>query len=227
MKDSITVDELAAMLRGGVSRVRRDLDLLTRLDSAIGDGDHGLAMQRAADAIEAALAGGAGSLGDLLSRVGWEVMSIDGGSTGPLLGSLFLGMSDGAGPAASLDRDQLRALFEAGLNGLRGATGAKVGDKTLMDALIPAVDAIAACPAGADIPACLAAAAEAAERGAEATRPLRARFGRARNLGDRAIGHLDPGAVTVSLLFQGFAEALAPLPPPRDPESEENPSHGR
>jgi dihydroxyacetone kinase-like protein len=135
-------------------------------------------------------------------------MNCDGGSTGPLLGSFFMGMSEAAPDQPDLDCAALVAIFEGGIRKLAKQSRAIVGDKTMMDAFLPALDALhAATPAGC-IHTALQQAAAAAAAGAEATKQFRAKFGRARNLGDRVIGHTDPGAVSVSLLFKGFSEAL-------------------
>jgi dihydroxyacetone kinase-like protein len=138
------------------------------------------------------------------------MMCIDGGSTGPLWGSLFVGMSTGVGEADSLDCGAVADAFEAGLAKIQKQSKAQVGDKTMMDALIPAVGAIrTAADASASINDAMSAAAQAAAEGAEATAGMQAKFGRARNLGERVIGHIDPGATSMSLLFKAFSEALA------------------
>ncbi len=209
MPETIGYDDVAGMLRGAAARIRENHEHLSKLDSATGDGDHGVAMLRAADAIEKAVGEGDGKVGSLLSAVGWGVMSIDGGSTGPLFGSLLMGMSDAVGDADALDCDAVAAMLEAGLAKVRKQTKAQVGDKTMIDALAPAIDAFrAAADAQEDVAAALAKAAEAAAKGAAATVDMQAKFGRARNLGERTIGHVDPGATSVSLIFQGFCDGL-------------------
>jgi dihydroxyacetone kinase-like protein len=146
----------------------------------------------------------------VLEAVGWNVLSVDGGSTSPLLGSFFLGMAEGAAGRDRLDCAGVAAAFESGLAKLRQQTPAKVGDKTMLDALVPAVEALRrAADRGADVPEAMTLAADAASAGAEGTRALQARFGRARNLGARTIGAPDPGATSVSLLFAGFRDGIA------------------
>jgi phosphoenolpyruvate---glycerone phosphotransferase subunit DhaL len=147
-------------------------------------------------------------LQELLAKAAWEVMGCDGGSTGPLLGSFFLGMSEAVAGRSELDLAAVVAMFEGGISKLARQSRARVGDKTMMDAFLPALEALKAAPAASGLRAALEQAAEAAARGAEETKKFRAKFGRARNLGDRAIGHPDPGAVSVSLLFKGFSEAV-------------------
>ena len=136
-------------------------------------------------------------------------MCVDGGCTGPLLGSLFMGMSESVNEKTELDCAALAAMFESGLAGVQKQSKAKMGDKTMMDALEPAVAAIReACDSGKSISDALFESARAAEKGAEATKEFIARFGRAKNLGDRTVGCQDPGATTIALMFRGFAKAL-------------------
>jgi dihydroxyacetone kinase-like protein len=205
---NLTSLDLAAILRSGAARVKENHELLSRLDAATGDGDHGVTMKRVAEAIiESAAEGQSLGVGPLLEQVGWNVMSVDGGSTSPLLGSFFMGMSEAVGGAETVDSPALAAAFAAGLAKLRAQTQAQPGDKTMLDALVPAVEAMSqAAASGAAPAAMLAQAAEAAQQGAEKTAALQARFGRARNLGPRTIGHVDPGATTIALLFAGFRE---------------------
>ena len=207
---NLTAADLAEILRSGAARVKENYELLSRLDAATGDGDHGVTMKRVAETIVDAIAEGqALGLGPLLEQVGWNVMSVDGGSTSPLLGSFFMGMSEAVGGSETLDGPGLAAAFEAGLAKLRAQTAAKVGDKTMVDALVPAVEALRlAAEAGAEPAVLLTRAAEAAQRGAEQTSALQARFGRARNLGPRTIGHVDPGATSIALLFAGFCDGV-------------------
>ena len=210
MSSRLTLSDLRAMLRGAVAEIGANHEWLSRLDSAIGDGDHGTAMLRAMRAIETAIdAPECGTIEDLLSRVAWDIMGIAGGSTGPLLGSFFLGMSEQVGADESLDAAQLVQMVEGGIKGMRMNTQARVGDKTMMDALLPATAALSGSVASGCGPLdALRAASVAAAEGAEATLDMRARFGRARNLGDRVVGHMDPGACSVSLIFAGFVHGL-------------------
>ncbi len=211
MAQALNYDDLVRMLRGGAAAVREAHDELSRLDSAVGDGDHGSAMRRAMKAAEkAAGEAGPGDAAGLLRDVGWAVMGAAGGAPGPLLGAFFLGMSEGA-PAgdAPLDAASLAVMFESGLAGLRKQTPAAPGDKTMLDALVPAVEAMrAAADGGADVGSALERAAEAAGTGAAATADMQARFGKARGLGPRSVGTADPGATSVARLFRGFAAAV-------------------
>jgi dihydroxyacetone kinase-like protein len=211
MERNIGHKEIDTMFGGAIEKVRANIDELSALDSATGDGDHGTAMNKAMNAIEKALEeSGDSGLKDLLYNIGWAVMCIDGGSTGPLLGSLFMGMSESVSDATELDCSLLAAMFEGGLGGVQKQSKAQIGDKTMMDALDPAVAAIRkACDAGKTIPAALSEGADAGEKGALATKDFVAKFGRAKNLGERSLGHQDPGATSISMIFRGFAEALA------------------
>jgi dihydroxyacetone kinase-like protein len=208
MSTSIDREALIGMLRGASGLIRLNQDLLTRYDSAGGDGDHGTTMVRAMDNLEQAIKDGSGTpMKDLLQAIGWAVMGTDGGATGPLWGTFFSGMSDGI-TAETLDGAGLAGAFEAGLKSLQKQTKAKVGDKTMMDALIPAVEAARkAADAGQNPSDVLAQAAQAAKAGAESTKDIAARFGRARNVGAKSIGTPDAGATSVALVFQGLAEA--------------------
>ncbi|MCX6878975.1 MAG: dihydroxyacetone kinase subunit DhaL [Verrucomicrobia bacterium] len=215
MPDTIAYPQVCQLLQAAVGQIRANHELLSRLDSAVGDGDHGTTILRTMEAVAKAIADNPGNdLKALLAKIAWDVMDSDGGSTGPLLGSWFMGMSDAVADQTELDCAALVAMLAGGIHKLAKQSRAGLGDKTMMDAFLPALDALqAAAPAG-DIRSALQQAAAAAATGAEATKEFRAKFGRARNLGERVIGHLDPGAVSVSLIFKGFSEALGSTPAP-------------
>ena len=197
------------MLLRATDKIRENHEMLSRLDSAIGDGDHGTSLLRTMEAVASTVADQPGTdLGELLGKVAWAVMGADGGSTGPLLGSFFLGMSEAVEKKSHLDQAGVVAMFEAGVKSLTAQSRATVGDKTMMDAFLPALEALKSAQASQGLATALRQAAAAAARGAEETKKFRARFGRARHLGERVIGHADPGAVSVSLLFQSFGEAI-------------------
>lgn len=208
MPETMEPAAFAARLRQAAEHIRTRTDWLSQLDAAVGDGDHGITMGRVCDAILGTLAEQpADDLAALCGAVGWAVMCTDGGSTSPLLGSFFVGCGDGLASAGPLTAQTLHQAFDTGLQNLRRQTSAKPGDKTLLDALVPAVVALQqATAAGMPLGAALHAAANAATAGAEATRPLKAAVGRARNLGERTVGHLDPGAASIALFFEGFAQ---------------------
>ncbi len=209
MAETINYSQICAMLQSAVGQIRANHEMLSRLDAATGDGDHGTTILRTMEAVAKAVTENNGTdLKELLGKVAWDVMDSDGGSTGPLLGSLFMGMSDAVAGKTELDCASVVAMFEGGINKLAKQSRAKVGDKTMMDAFLPALDAMKAAVPSGSIRTALQQAAEAAAKGAEATKQFRAKFGRARNLGDRVIGHADPGSVSVSLLFKGFSEGV-------------------
>lgn len=210
MADHLDVAAFRAMLFGAALKLRAAQETLSVLDAATGDGDHGAAISKVADAIDSACAAHqSDDLPTLLNALGWAVMGTDSGSTGPLFGSFFLGMGEAVTQADLSPSDLVKAL-DAGVSKVRGVTKAEPGDKTLMDALVPAVEAIrAATSAGKSGASALHAGTDAAVRGAESTARMQARFGRAKHLGERSIGHADPGATSMSLLFAGLAEGLS------------------
>jgi len=210
MPETIGYNELVAMLRCAAEQVRANKGQLGKLDSFGGDGDHGTTMARGMGLIEqAAESDSSGTLSELLAGVSWAIMGVDGGATGPLLGMLFLGMSEAVEGKDALDAASTAAMFEAGLASLQKHTRARPGDKTMIDALVPAIAALRQAAAeGADVAAALAAAAQAAHQGAQATVDMQARFGRARSIGEASKGHPDPGATSMALIFRGFAEAI-------------------
>jgi len=203
MTCSITKDDFARMVAGAAAAIRAQHATLSDLDCASGDGDHGATMLRAVDRLEQAFAPGRpDDLKACLREAGWNVLGVDGGASSSLLGVFFGGMADAAA-------DHICEVFEAGLAAVRKQTKAQPGDKTMMDALVPAVQAMrTATDAGKNASEALHDAAAAAEAGAAATRDLTARYGRAKFLGERTRGHVDPGAASVSLLFEGFYHGL-------------------
>jgi len=186
---------------------------LTRLDAAIGDADHGTNMARGFRAVrEKALAQDHPDVSGLLKATGMALIGTVGGAAGPLYGTLFLRMSQAtAGRDGGLALADVRDALRAGVQGVADRGKAQPGDKTMLDALLPAMEALdAAVEAGAATDGALRDAADAAQRGAEATVPLRARKGRASYLGERSIGHQDPGATSSAILLRSLAEAIAP-----------------
>ena len=211
MADTIGIDDIGRMIRSAAEKIRANRDDLSKLDSAIGDGDHGMTIARAMGIAEKVIEeSDKKELKGLLKDVGWGVMGVDGGATGPLLGSFLMGLGNGIDELERIDCPMLAAMFEAGLAAVRRQSKAQIGDKTLMDALLPAVDAMRrTADEGKSIREALQQAANAAEDGAISTKEFKARFGRAKNLGERTIGCQDPGATSMALIFQGFFEGLA------------------
>ena len=188
--------------------VAEQRDYLVDLDRAIGDGDHGENMDRGFKAaLEALGQAEPASVAEVLKTVAKTLMSTVGGAAGPLYGTAFLRASKAAGDG-ELDAAGVAAIIEGALGGIQARGKATTGEKTMVDAWTPALDAArAAAESGADAVATLQAAATAAEAGAAATDPLRATKGRASYLGERSIGHLDPGAVSTSLILRAAARA--------------------
>ncbi|MDR2347614.1 MAG: dihydroxyacetone kinase subunit L [Bifidobacteriaceae bacterium] len=184
---------------------------LTELDSAIGDADHGINMSRGMTAVGAKLADGSpATFLDLFKTVGMTLVTSVGGASGPLYGTFFLRFGTTAGALAALQPAQLGAALRAGLGGVLARGKAELGDKTMVDAMTPALDAFDQSVADAvPVVAAAAAAAEAAAEGRDATVPLVARKGRASYLGERSAGHMDPGSASTALLFATLARALA------------------
>jgi phosphoenolpyruvate---glycerone phosphotransferase subunit DhaL len=210
MNDDVDVEALAAWIRESASLVVVNKDLLTHLDSAIGDADHGINMDRGMSAVVAALDGERpASAAALLKLVGMTLVSTVGGASGPLYGTLFLRMATAAGEAASLDAQGFAKALRAGLDGVVARGKAEAGDKTMYDALAPSVDALDAALAGGEpLGSALRAAVAAAEAGRDATIPMLARKGRASYLGERSVGHQDPGATSLALLVEAAASSL-------------------
>ncbi|MET7595598.1 dihydroxyacetone kinase subunit DhaL [Streptomyces sp. NPDC004082] len=178
--------------------VEREAERLTALDSPIGDADHGSNLQRGFTAVVATLDKDAPDTpGAVLTLAGRQLISTVGGASGPLYGTLLRRTGKALGDAAEVTEEQLAEALRAGVDAVMALGGAAPGDKTMIDALVPAVDALGES---------FAAAAAAANDGAEATTPLQARKGRASYLGERSIGHQDPGATSSALLLAALAE---------------------
>ena len=202
--------ELGRWLRTFADEVTDHADELTRLDSEIGDADHGSNMRRGMNAVVGKLdAAPDAAPAALLKSAGMTLVSTVGGASGPLYGTFFLRMGTSAGDRAEFDGAAFAAALRAGLEGVLTRGKAQLGDKTMVDALTPAVDALdAALADGASLKDALRAAATAAREGADATVPLVARKGRASYLGERSAGHRDPGATSTTLLLEAAAESL-------------------
>ncbi len=212
---TVGLREWKAMLSGAIAEVKAAHQRLSELDSICGDGDHGTTMLRAANLLEKCVVQSSGeSLQTFLNDVAWALMGLDGGATGPLLGSFFLGTSETVGSRNDLDAASLAECFEGGLTALTRQSRAQVGDKSVLDALVPAVKALRhSADERRPIQDALRAAAVASEEGAASTKNLVARIGRARYLGEKTLGTQDPGATSVSLLFRGFHQGIESLVP--------------
>ncbi len=210
MTDTIDTAALADWIGRFRDAVTEKREWLTELDSAIGDADHGANMARGmAAAVEKLDAATPATADELLKTVGMTLVSSVGGASGPLYGTFFLRMGMTAGADTELDAPALAGALRAGLDGIVARGKAEAGDKTMLDAMAPAIDALdAALAGGSDLPEAVRSAADAAAAGRDATEPLVARKGRASYLGERSAGHLDPGAASTAMLFQTLGDAI-------------------
>ncbi|QZY50899.1 dihydroxyacetone kinase subunit DhaL [Leucobacter tenebrionis] len=208
MTDTITIDALTRWLTGFAERVAEQREYLTELDSAIGDADHGANMARGMGAVVEKIGQDpAATVDALLKTTGMTLVSSVGGASGPLYGTFFLRMGAKAGAVAELDAAGLGAALRAGYEGILQRGKAEPGDKTMIDAMLPALDAYDAAAGSGSLADALTAASAAAAEGRDATEPLVARKGRASYLGDRSAGHIDPGSASTALLFEALAAA--------------------
>jgi dihydroxyacetone kinase-like protein len=209
--DAVDATAVAAWLRAYAAVVAARRDELTELDAAIGDADHGVNMDRGMQAVVGKLpsdtgAAAAGPPGPLLKAAGMTLVSTVGGAAGPLYGTLFLEMGKAAAERATLTAAEWSGVVSAGVAGVQMRGKAEAGDKTMVDALLPAAAALrAAAGGGASLAEAARAAADAAAEGMRATIPLVARKGRASYLGERSAGHQDPGATSSWLLLEAAA----------------------
>lgn len=204
----LTLELLEKMLLAAAVELKEKSKYLCELDSVAGDGDHGITIGRMADAMKNKIeAHDAENIKDLLDDLSMLFMTSNGGSAGPLWGTVFGGFAEGVEEnKTELDMAEVKAMFAQAKEDFADVSKAKPGDKTMVDALYPALDAVAA--AEGDLKAVMTAAAGAAVTGAEKTAELAAKFGRAKNIGERSIGTKDPGAVSISILFSAMAEAI-------------------
>jgi dihydroxyacetone kinase-like protein len=201
----ITVAFLTHWIRAYAALIDAHHDHLNALDAAIGDADHGTNLRRGFTVISAELTSAPDAPGDLLSWVGRTAVSNVGGAAGPLFGSFFLCLGDALGNDPDLDARRFALGLRAGLAGVVARGSAVAGDKTMYDALAPGIDAFdAAAAAQYDLADVFRAGLRGAESGRDATTELLARKGRASYLGERSVGHQDPGATSAALLFSAL-----------------------
>lgn len=214
---TLNSSHLRAWLAGLSPLFEANLERLSQLDAALGDGDHGASMVRGMRAVSAKIAAmpAAGDCGSLLQAAGMAIVSATGGATGPLFGAIFMEAGKVARGKSELASADLAAMFQAASSALSARGGALPGDKTMVDALAPAAAALAECSVrGDEVAQALAMAAQAAEQGAAATAAMPASKGRARYLGQRALGHVDAGATSVALIMQALANTALDIPYP-------------
>jgi dihydroxyacetone kinase-like protein len=211
MAESISLAQLAAWVRAFAALIEQNAQYLTELDSAIGDADHGTNMKRGMKAVVESLDSTTPETADaLFKQVGMKLVSAVGGASGPLYGTLFLRMGVSLGAVADTSPQDFAAALRAGLDGVVARGKAQLEDKTMVDALTPAIEALEqALAGGSPLQEGLAATVSAAEKGRDSVTPLVARKGRASYLGERSAGHQDPGATSTTLLLQAAADSLA------------------
>jgi dihydroxyacetone kinase-like protein len=210
MASSISYGEMVAWIHRFAAVITEQREYLTRLDTAVGDADHGTNMDRGMRAaFERVDALDGDDISAALKGVGMALVSKVGGAAGPLYGTMFLQMANAAGDGSEVDLAGWTQMLEAGLKGVQMRGKAEPGDKTMVDALTPAVEALQrAQEDGAELTAALERSAQAAREGMEKTVPMVARKGRASYLGERSAGHQDPGATSSYLLLQAAVDAL-------------------
>lgn len=203
-------DQIVQWLENLADVLTENKEYLTQLDSAIGDADHGINMKRGFDRVIEKLPGVADKdIGSILKTTGMTLISSVGGASGPLYGTFFMRSGMAAAAKEELTGEDLAELLQAGVDGVVQRGRAEAGDKTMVDAWLPAIEAMnTALADGADTIEALEAAVGGAEQGMEDTIPMQAKKGRASYMGERSIGHQDPGATSSYLLLKTLLETL-------------------
>ncbi|MCG7308927.1 dihydroxyacetone kinase subunit DhaL [Brachybacterium sp. ACRRE] len=209
--------ELTTWLRRCTELVDENAPYLTDLDAAIGDADHGANMQRGFDAVAGILDADYEDVQALMKKVGMTLVSSVGGASGPLYGTFFLRFATSAKGADALDLHALFAALQAGVHGIEERGKSMIGQKTMLDAWVPALDAYQR--AGETLQGAVLAGAAGAQEGRDATGPMEATKGRASYLGERSVGHIDPGAASTALLWEALADVVRPGGPTPDGEA--------
>lgn len=206
----VTKNQIVQWLQAFAAKIEQNKDYLTELDSAIGDADHGINMDRGFKKVMSQLPGVVDQdIGSILKTVSMTLISSVGGASGPLYGTLFLRAGTAVAGKQDLTDEEMVSLLQAGLDGVRGRGKAQLGDKTMVDVLSPAVTSFQqAVGEGKSAIAALQQAVAAAEQGMKDTTPMLAKKGRASYLGERSIGHQDPGATSSYLMLKSLLTAL-------------------
>ena len=207
----VNLSLLTGWVREFARVIGENAQYLTDLDAAIGDADHGINMDRGMTAVVAALdEASPADMSELCKLVGMTLVKSVGGASGPLYGTFFLRMAPALGSSDSVDAADFAKALRAGVEGVVQRGRAEAGDKTMFDALAPTLEALdSALASGTGLAAALADATVAAENGRAATESMVARKGRASYLGQRSVGHLDPGAASSAMLIAAAATAFA------------------
>ena len=204
----MTKEQVIEILHKVAAAVEREAQFLTDLDNAIGDGDHGINLSRGFKKVEEELPAVAEKdIGAILKKVGMTLVSTVGGASGPLYGTAFMKAGDAVKDHESVSADDFIAVLEAGIGGVQLRGKAEKGEKTMLDAMLPALDAMKAAGT-TDAKAMFEAGVKAAKEGVEYTKTIIATKGRASYLGERSIGHQDPGATSFTVMLETIAEAL-------------------
>lgn len=205
-KANLTLDEVVAMLDRVADKIIASEPELSEADRNIGDGDHGLGMQRGLTAAKEKLAeGGFPSIDKAFMAVGTAMMSSMGGASGAIFGTLFRAGGKALKGQYVFDSAGLATFLQAAVQGVQDRGKAEVGDKTVVDAMVPAAEKAKGTSEG-NLTEALAAAADAAEGGKEASKDMVAKFGRAKTLGDGAVGHPDAGALSFTIIMQAMRD---------------------
>jgi len=213
MTKELDVAGVRAMFIAGAEAILESVDLLTAADQAIGDGDHGVGMRRGFAAVRDYLkANEPATVGEVFKGAGTALMASAGGASGAIFGTLLRAGAPVCADATTLSGADFAAFLDAGLAAVEKRGGAAPGGKTVVDAIDPARRAAAA--AGGDLDAVLAAATAAAREGVEATKSMVATTGKARTLGERSLGHPDPGAMSFTIMIGAMSKAAASQPVP-------------
>ncbi len=195
-----------------VKTIRENKEYLSEIDGAIGDGDHGINMNKGFALYQERAKPGEGDLGTAMKDLGRILMTEIGGSMGPIYGKFFSEMAKAVAPVETVDAAVFAKMLRGAVAGVQGLGEAKVGDKTMLDTLIPATEAFEkAQAAGADFPACLDVMEAAGKAGWESTKDMEAKIGRASRLGKRSVGVLDAGATSCWLILKSLADSIRPL----------------
>ena len=212
MKQAFDRTDGTSILHGMIRAIADHKDYLSEVDGKIGDGDHGINMNKGFSLFEARIQGKDVSFPDGLIELGTILFTEIGGSMGPIYGTLFCAMGEAAKEDKTIGAVEFAKMITAGLGGLYEILDARIGDKTLIDTLAPAEEAFTkAVRSGADFARALGEMKEAAKRGREATQAMEAKYGRSSRLGKRSVGVLDAGAVSCCLLLTAVADGILTL----------------
>ncbi len=201
----LTKELFSRKMTNAAAKLRADINTFSDIDARFGDGDHGITVGKIADQIDKSVADwGDKSIAEFFTGLGMAIMGVKGGSAGPLYGTMVGGLGECLGDETEIDAVTLKAMFASSLSEMREISTAQVGDKTMMDALIPAVEAAQSAPD--DIDEILLAVKQAAKDGAKASEGFVSKFGRARSYGEQTIGTPDAGAISTAVFLSAFAE---------------------